>query len=313
MLWDDRPYLPAAGARMMRVGVENIHTDVGKTAMAQVTRPSRTSFTPQHRGGGSRPVTAAWKRTVAAVDGGLQMLWRIRLGWLTGRALLVLTHVGRRTGKHYRTVLYVQRCDERTCEATVIVAWGDSRWFRNISAAHAAQVEIGLQRYAPDQRFLTTEEIVELEKSFRTRHRIIAWGQAKLMGWPWPATEEQLQNLCSGLRAVAFAPRSRGVGADTSATVEAARPTSEYLAPSGLIDSSSLAIKAQLDRLGLPTGSPAVTPSGSSTSCVTTYVSTSPRSCTAILRRCAAAWAGNHQEHPGHGVVQGSSVSPISA
>ena len=214
MLWDDRPYLPAAGARMMRVGVENIHTDVGKTAMAQVTRPSRTSFTPQHRGGGSRPVTAAWKRTVAAVDGGLQMLWRIQLGWLTGRALLVLTHVGRRTGKHYRTVLYVQRCDERTCEATVIVAWGDSRWFRNISAAHAAQVEIGLQRYAPDQRFLTTEEIVELEKSFRTRHRIIAWGQAKLMGWPWPATEEQLQNLCSGLRAVAFAPRSRGVGAD---------------------------------------------------------------------------------------------------
>ena len=33
-------------------------------------------------------------------------------------------------------------------------------------------------------------------------------GQAKLMGWPWPATEEQLRNLCGALRAVAFAPRS---------------------------------------------------------------------------------------------------------
>ncbi|MGB9226968.1 hypothetical protein [Mycobacterium sp.] len=51
------------------------------------------------------------------------------------------------------------------------------------------------------------EEIVELEKRFRARHRIVAWGQAKLMSWPWPATEEQLRNLSGGLRAVAFAPR----------------------------------------------------------------------------------------------------------
>jgi hypothetical protein len=33
---------------------------------------------------------------------------------------LVLTHVGRRTGKRSRTVLYVQRYDDRTREATVI-------------------------------------------------------------------------------------------------------------------------------------------------------------------------------------------------
>ena len=72
------------------------------------------------------PVSAAWKRIVAAVGGGLQLLWRIRLGWLTGHALLVLTHVGRHTGKQYRTVLYVQRYDRRSRQATVISVWGDS-------------------------------------------------------------------------------------------------------------------------------------------------------------------------------------------
>ncbi len=153
-------------------------------------------------------MAAGWKRTVTAVGGGLQLLWRIRLGRLMGHGLLVLTHVGRHAGKQYRTVLYVQRYDDRSREATVISVWGDSQWFRNISAKPAAQVEIGLQRYAPTQRFLNAEEIVELEKRFRARHRIIAWGQAKLMGWPWPATEEQLRNLCGALRAVAFAPRS---------------------------------------------------------------------------------------------------------
>ena len=123
----------------------------------------------------------------------------------------MLTHIGRRTGKRYRTVLYVQRYDDRTRAATVISVWGNSQWFRNISAAPAAQVEIGRQRYEPRQRFLGAEEIVELEKRFRGRHRIIARAQAKLMSWPWPATEEQLRNLCDGLRAVAFAPRDTSV------------------------------------------------------------------------------------------------------
>lgn len=151
-------------------------------------------------------VSAAWKRTVATAGGALQMLWRIRLGWLTGHAFLVVTHVGRRTGKRYRTVLYVQRYDDRTREATVVSVWGESQWFRNISVTPAARVEIGLQGYTPRQRFLTTEEIVELEKRFRARHRIIAWGQARLMGWPWPATDAQLRHLARGLRAVTFTP-----------------------------------------------------------------------------------------------------------
>jgi hypothetical protein len=36
--------------------------------------------------------------------------------------------------------------------------------------------------------------------------RPITWGQAKLMGWPWPSTDEQLRELSAGMRAVAFRP-----------------------------------------------------------------------------------------------------------
>ncbi len=94
-------------------------------------------------------VSAAWKRTVGAVGSVLQVLWRIRLGWATGHVFLLLTHIGRHIGKRYRTVLYVQRYDRRMREATVISVWGNSQWFRNISATPAAQVQIGLQRYEP--------------------------------------------------------------------------------------------------------------------------------------------------------------------
>jgi deazaflavin-dependent oxidoreductase (nitroreductase family) len=147
-----------------------------------------------------------WKRFVGGAGRGLQLLWRYRLGWLTGHSLLVLTHRGRRTGRERRTVLYVQRYDRETREATVLSVWGDSQWLRNIRASPALGVEIGLQRYRPVQRFLTEDEIFEIEKRFRRRHRIVAWGQARLMRWPWPATDEELRELSAGLRGVAFRP-----------------------------------------------------------------------------------------------------------
>jgi deazaflavin-dependent oxidoreductase (nitroreductase family) len=123
-----------------------------------------------------------------------------------GHALLVVTHVGRRTGRPHRTVLYVQRYDPRSREATVISVWGESQWLRNLRHAPATQIDIGLQRYRPEQRFLETDEIFELEKHFRTRHRLIAWARAKLMGWPWPATDDELRALSAQMRAVAFHP-----------------------------------------------------------------------------------------------------------
>ena len=159
-----------------------------------------------------------WKRFVAAVGRGLQLLWRYRLGWLAGHSLLVLTHVGRRTGKQHRTVLYVQRYDRRSREATVVSVWGDSQWLRNIRAHPAVRLEIGLQRYVPEQQFLTTEEIFAIEKRFRRRHRVIAWGQAKLMGWPWPATDEQLLTLSAQLRGVRFRP-ARAVDKEPSSAL----------------------------------------------------------------------------------------------
>jgi hypothetical protein len=105
-------------------------------------------------------------------------------------------------------VLYVQRYDPRTREAVVLSVWGESQWLRNIEAHPAVYVEVGRQRYAPVLRFLSTDEIFAIEKRFRRRHRIVAWGQAKLMGWPWPATDEQLRALSVRLRGVSFRPAS---------------------------------------------------------------------------------------------------------
>ena len=65
-------------------------------------------------------------------------------------------------------------------------------------------LQIGRLSFVPEQEFLSTDDIVAIEKEFRREHRWIARGQALLMHWP--ATDVQLKTMCEQMRAVAFSP-----------------------------------------------------------------------------------------------------------
>src|SRR5512136_1668607 len=95
------------------------------------------------------------------------VLYRLRLGWVFGHRFVLLTHVGRRSGKTRQTILAVLHFDAHTQEIMAISAWSASEWYKNILACPALQVETGLTRYAPAQRFLTTEEIAALFEAYR--------------------------------------------------------------------------------------------------------------------------------------------------
>lgn len=152
----------------------------------------------------------AWKRSVIVAGRTIAAMYRHRLGWVFGNRLAVITHRGRLSGRRYQTVVYVQRWDPVAIELTVVSVWGESDWLRNICTAPAEQVAIGrVVLDHPGHRFLATDEIADVEAEFRGRDRTLAWGQAKLMGWPWPATPSQLRELSAGLRGVVFTPSGR--------------------------------------------------------------------------------------------------------
>ena len=95
-----------------------------------------------------------------------------------------------------------------TGQVTVVSVWGESDWYRNIRTRPATLLQVGRRSFAPEQQFLSTDDIVAIEKQFRREHRWIARGQALLMHWPWPATDVQLKTTCEQMRAVAFSPVS---------------------------------------------------------------------------------------------------------
>lgn len=140
------------------------------------------------------------------------ILYRLGLGWLLGKRFMRITHVGRRSGKVYHSVLVVLRYDEQTRAMMVVSPWNTSNWYRNIQAAPALEVQTGdlrhgRVRYAPVQRALSPEEIATLLIAFCREHPIFSRMVARIPGWKIDATAEEFLALARTLRGVAFQPK----------------------------------------------------------------------------------------------------------
>jgi deazaflavin-dependent oxidoreductase (nitroreductase family) len=99
-------------------------------------------------------------------------LYRAGLGWLfLGHTFLVLTHVGRRTGKPYAAAAMVLAEDRTTGEAAICAVWGPhTDWILNLRARPAVQVQIGRTSFVPRHRFLANGEAFAVADGFRRRH-----------------------------------------------------------------------------------------------------------------------------------------------
>ncbi|MEU5259466.1 nitroreductase family deazaflavin-dependent oxidoreductase [Amycolatopsis sp. NPDC021455] len=115
-------------------------------------------------------------------------------GWgrLLGRRFLCLTHVGRRSGRVYRTVLEVVGIDDG--EYFVVAGLGPGAdWFRNIRARPPVEVVVGSRRFTPRHRVLGEAEAMRVFARYEQRNR---WARpvlhlllSKLLGWRFDGSE----------------------------------------------------------------------------------------------------------------------------
>ena len=134
-------------------------------------------------------------------------LYRLRLGWILGKRFMQITHVGRRSGRQYRTVLAVLKFDEKTKEIYAVSAWKGSDWYYNVQAAPALQVETGFVHYAPAQRTLSPEEITSAFMEYRKQHPFFSRMVCRIPGWKWNSTYDEFLTLARTLHGVAFTPK----------------------------------------------------------------------------------------------------------
>jgi deazaflavin-dependent oxidoreductase (nitroreductase family) len=122
--------------------------------------------------------------------------------------MVVMTHIGRKTGKIRKTVLYAKSYDPKSKVLMLVSAFGVTDWFLNISKQPALLIEVGDVKYVPEQKILTADEIADLERRFRRKHPIVARAQAWLMGWPWKCSDDEFLAFATSLRGVVFWPKA---------------------------------------------------------------------------------------------------------
>lgn len=96
-------------------------------------------------------------------------VFRARLGFIFGRRIVMLEHIGRRSGKLRRTPLEVV---QRDGDAYVLCSGTgpDADWWRNIKAQPASALWVGSKRCRVDQRFLDGTEAATVLAGYEHAH-----------------------------------------------------------------------------------------------------------------------------------------------
>lgn len=111
-------------------------------------------------------------------------LYRWHLGWLLGRRLLLLEHVGRRSGAPRQVVLEVVNHDDTADGWVVAAGFGTtSDWYRNLKAHPAARVQTGRRTTAVRAEFLGVDEGGDLMAHYGSVHPKLAVRLCATMGF----------------------------------------------------------------------------------------------------------------------------------
>jgi deazaflavin-dependent oxidoreductase (nitroreductase family) len=138
-------------------------------------------------------------------------LYRWHLGWMLGHRCLMVTHIGRKTGRRRETVLEIVHYNPATHECIVVSGYGDhADWYRNIQAHPALEVQVGCQRYQPEQRNLSPEETLTLLTDYQHRHPQLFRLLLRILGYAYDGTPEGLRMAAQLLQGVAFRPQAEG-------------------------------------------------------------------------------------------------------
>ncbi len=138
-------------------------------------------------------------------------LYDRNMGWILGRRFLRLTHVGRRSGRRYRTVLEIVGTGPAPDELIVMAGLGrGADWYRNVHAQPAVEVATSGLRFRPARRDLDEVEGLGVLTEYNRRHRLVRpavhWMLGRLVGCPYDGSEEWWRRVARDLPLVSFRP-----------------------------------------------------------------------------------------------------------
>ena len=137
-------------------------------------------------------------------------LYRAHLGWLLGQRFLMLTHIGRKSGKPHQTVIEVVDHDQATDTYIVTSGWGEKAdWFQNVMKTPDVVINVGRRRLKVKAERLSVDDATQWLLNYARQHPRTFRELARFMtGRSLSSTPEDCQLLAESVPVIAFRPRS---------------------------------------------------------------------------------------------------------
>ncbi|MFD5202206.1 nitroreductase family deazaflavin-dependent oxidoreductase [Streptomyces sp. NPDC058375] len=132
-------------------------------------------------GHGRPPLPRGWRRRLARLP---IAFYRVGLGPVFGRRLLLLHHTGRNSGLDRRVALEVVAYDPVQGTWTLASGFGpEAAWYRNLRATPKTTIQVGNRHYAVTAHFPSAEEGGEIMARYAPAHPRTARRLCAFMGF----------------------------------------------------------------------------------------------------------------------------------
>ena len=111
-------------------------------------------------------------------------LFRLRLDFLLGERMLLLEHIGRKSGKVRQAVIEVARKDDETQTYYVCSGFGrTSQWYQNVKAQPEVTITVGRRKLPVMARLLSKEDSGNEMVRYATDHPRLARELTGILGY----------------------------------------------------------------------------------------------------------------------------------
>ena len=131
------------------------------------------------------------------------VLYRLGLGSLMGMQIL-LTTIGRRTGRHYKVVVDIIEYDKSKATYYISAAYGPSAdWYLNLRANPIVQAQVGRRKFTVRTTTLPLDEAEDILAKFARRHPHYVRVMMHLIGARISWSEEDIRTLALKMPVIA--------------------------------------------------------------------------------------------------------------
>lgn len=136
-------------------------------------------------------------------------IYRLGFGRLFGKRLVMINHLGRKTGVLHQTVVEVVEYDPQTGEVIVVAGYGpQTQWYQNLRAHPETTIQISSHKMPVVAEFVTVEDGEEVMSRYVRRHRKLTEELFSMVGYSWDGTEQAARQIAhDSLRFVRFCPK----------------------------------------------------------------------------------------------------------